>query len=227
MDYKKLRKIVKLQLGGSLGKFAVDLGKQELSALGGQMGEIGVSSMEQGVQALMQGNKGGLANLYAGAVTSAMGVTENELIGDKNFGAQSAAIDQTVHGASKALMSSGNPYAALAGVALEGANFLTKAGGQTVQGFDVNIDNSGYGNLGHMESSSSRDFGTLIGLGGLTGSKMEQKLARRNEQARIALKAASISEDQNFEQEARRNSVTNTIMQNQQALSGGIDLSNI
>lgn len=46
MDYKKLRKIVKLQLGGSLGKFAVDLGKQELSALGGQMGEIGVSSME-------------------------------------------------------------------------------------------------------------------------------------------------------------------------------------
>ena len=124
-------------------------------------------------------------------------------------------------------MSSGNPYAALAGVALEGANFLTKAGGQTVQGFDVDINNSGYGNLGHMESSSSRDFGTLIGLGGLTDSKMEQKLARRNQQARMALKAASISEDQSFEQEARRNSVTNTIMQNQQALSGGIDLSNI
>lgn len=214
-------------IAGSLGKFAVGLGKQELSALGGQMGEMGVSSMEQGMQALMQGNKDGLANLYAGAVTSAMGVTENELMGDKNFGARSAAIDQTVHGASKALMSSGNPYSALAGVALEGANFLTKAGGQTVQGFDVDINNSGYGNIGHMESSSSRDFGTLIGLGGLTDSKMAQKLAKRNEQARMALKAASISEDQSFEQEARRNSVTNTIMQNQQALSGGIDLSNI
>jgi hypothetical protein len=51
-----------------------------------------------------------------------------------------------------------------AAAALEGANFLTKAGGQTVQGFDVDIASSGYGNLGHMESSSSRDFGAMIGL---------------------------------------------------------------
>lgn len=212
-------------IAGSLGKFAVDLGKQELVALGGQMGEMGVSSMEQGMKSLMQGDKDGLANLYGGAVTAAMGVTENELMGDKNFGAKSAIIDQTVHGASKALMSSGNPYAALAGVALEGANFLTKAGGQTVQGFDVNIDSSGYGNLGHMESSSSRDFGTLIGLGGLTDSKMTQKLARRNEQARMALKAAAISEDQSFEKEARTNSIDNVLRTNQMALAGGVDLS--
>ena len=212
-------------IAGSLRKFAVDLGKQELVALGGQMGEMGVSSMEQGMQALKSGNKDGLANLYGGAVTAAMGVAENELMGDKNFGAQSAAIDQTVHGASKALMSSGNPYAALAGVALEGANFLTKAGGQTVQGFDVNIDSSGYGNLGHMESSSSRDFGSLIGLGGLTDSKMAQKLARRNEQARMALKAAAISEDQSFEKEARTNSIDNVLRTNQMALAGGVNLS--
>jgi hypothetical protein len=105
-------------------------------------------------------------------------------MGDKNFGAQSEAIDGAVHAASGALMKSGNPYAMLAGVALEGANFLTKAGGQTVQGFDVDINSSGYGQMGHMESSSSRDFGAMIGLGGIFGQdRMKDKLAKRNAQA--------------------------------------------
>ena len=110
----------------------------------------------------------------------------------------------------------------IAGAALEGANFLTKAGGQTVQGYDVDIDNSGYGNLGHMESSSSRDFLTLVGLGGLKTKSVQAKLARRNEQVRTALAAAQISEDQKFESEARMNSVENTIMNNQIALAGGL-----
>jgi hypothetical protein len=78
-------------------------------------------------------------------------------------------------------MKSGNPYAMAAAAALEGANFLTKAGGQTVQGFDVDINSSGYGDLGHMESSSSRDFGAMIGLGGLNQGKMQAKLAKRNQ----------------------------------------------
>jgi hypothetical protein len=108
-------------------------------------------------------------------------------MGDKNFGAQSEAIDGAVHAASGALMKSGNPYLMAAGAALEGANFLTKAGGQTVQGFDVDIASSGYGNLGHMESSSSRDFGAMIGLGGLNAGKMQAKLARRNEKLKQAL----------------------------------------
>jgi hypothetical protein len=123
-------------------------------------------------------------------------------------------------------MSSGNPYAMIAGAALEGANFLTKAGGQTVQGYDVNIENSGYGMLGHMESSSSRDFGAMIGLGGIFNrGAMEKKLARRNEQARMAMKAAEISEDIKFEQEARMNQVDNVLRNNQIALAGGIDTS--
>lgn len=143
-------------------------------------------------------------------------------LGNANFGAQSQAIDGAVHAASGALLKSGNPYAAIAGAALEGANFLTKAGGQTVQGYDVDIDNSGYGNLGHMESSSSRDFLTLVGLGGLKNKSVEAKLARRNEQVRNALAAAQISEDQKFESEARMNSVENTIMNNQIALAGGL-----
>ena len=165
------------------------------------------------------------AGIAAGVASDVIGVVDNALTGDKNFGAQSTAIDTGVHAASSALMKSGNPYAMIAGAALEGVNFLTKAGGQTVQGFDVNIDNSGYGNLGHMESSSSRDFGAMIGLGGLNQAKMDKKLARRNEQARMALKAAAISEDQSFEKEARTNSIDNVLRTNQMALAGGVDLS--
>lgn len=161
--------------------------------------------------------------LASKGVSAAVNMIDQATMGDKNFGAQSAAIDAGVHAASGALMQSGNPFAIAAAAALEGANFLTKAGGQTVQGFDVDINNSGYGNLGHMESSSSRDFGAMIGLGGLNSAKMDKKLAKRNEQAKMALKAAAISEDQSFEQEARTNSISNVVLQNQQALSGGID----
>ena len=94
-------------------------------------------------------------------------------MGDKNFGSQSAAIDSTVHATSSALINSGNPYAAGAGLALEAGNFLTKATGETVEGFDVDINNSGYSSdLMHQESKSSRDFLSLIGLGGLNQGKI-------------------------------------------------------
>lgn len=171
------------------------------------------------------GGSGISGGMIAQAGVGAMKAIDNLAMGDKNFGAQSQAIDSAVHGVSGALMSSGNPYAMAAGAALEGMNFLTKAGGETVQGYDVNIENSGFGTLGHMESSSSRDFGAMIGLGGLFRGNMEKKLAKRNEQARMALKAAEISEDVKFEQEARMNSVDNVLRNNQIALAGGIDTS--
>lgn len=155
----------------------------------------------------------------------ALDTLDNGLMGDKNFGAQSAAIDSAVNGASDALIKSGNPYAAAAGIALKGANFLTKAGGQTTEGYDVNIDNSGYGNLAHQDASSSRDFATVLGLGGLNSAKQDAKLARRNEQAQMAMKAANISDDIKFEQEARMNSVDDVLRQNQIALAGGLDSS--
>lgn len=153
-----------------------------------------------------------------------MKAVDNLAMGNKNFGAQSEAIDSAVHGVSSALMKSGNPYAMAAGAALEGANFLTKAGGQTVQGFDVDINSSGYGQMGHMESSSSRDFGAMIGLGGIFGQKsLQRKLQKRNQQALMAMNAANIAEDQKFEQDARMNSIQNVIMNNQIALSGGLE----
>lgn len=168
-------------------------------------------------------------NWKTGLVDTAMAgikAVDNLAMDNKNFEIQSEAIDSAVHGVSGALLKSGNPYAMAAGAALEGANFLTKAGGQTVQGFDVDINSSGYGQMGHMESSSSRDFGAMIGLGSIFGQKsLQRKLQKRNQQALMAMNASNIAEDQNFEQEARMNSIQNTIMNNQMALAGGLDTS--
>ena len=168
-------------------------------------------------------------NWKAGATQMAVAgaqAMDAALMGDKNFGAQSQAIDDAVHGVSGALMKSGNPYAMAAAAALEGANFLTKAGGQTVQGFDVDINSSGYGDMGHKASSSSRDFAAAIGLGGIFNQgKMQAKLAKRNQEAQMAMNAANIANEQSFEQEARMNSVQNTIMNNQIALAGGMSTS--
>lgn len=153
------------------------------------------------------------------AVSAASQVADDLFMSDKNFGAQSQAIDTAVHGVSGALMKSGNPYAMAVAGAMEGINFLTKAGGQTVQGFDVEINSSGYGELGHMESSSTR---SLFGLG---NKNLSAKLQKRNQQAMMAMNAANIAEEQTFEQEARMNSIQNTVMNNQIALAGGLETS--
>ena len=150
---------------------------------------------------------------------------DNTLMSDKNFGQQSEAIDNAVHGVSSALFKSKNPYAMLAGASIEGANFLTKIGGNTVQGFNTNINSSGYGNLGNYSSRSFRDFGTFAGLGGLNMNRMNQIMADRNQRAQMALNAANIANDIKFEQEARMNSTQDIMYQNQIALNGGIDTS--
>lgn len=176
---------------------------------------------KDGVDITQQVGKG-LA-IGSAAVTEGVKLVDDLTMGDKNFGAQSQAIDDAIHGVSGALMKSGNPYAMAAGAVLEGVNFLSKAGGQTVQGFDVDINSSGYGQMGHMESSSSR---TIPFLGGIVDSKkMQAKLAKRNQQAQMAMNAANIANEQAFEQEARANSIQNTIMNNQMALAGGLDTS--
>lgn len=176
--------------------------------------------------ALSNGLNGNFGTMGVDIALMGMNAIDDLAMGDKNFGAQSQAIDDAVHGVSGALAKTGNPYCILAAGALEGANFLTKAGGQTVQGFDVDINSSGYGDMGHMESSSSRDFGAMIGLGGIFGQgRLKEKLAKRNAQALMAMNAANIANEQSFEQEARANSIQNTIMNNQIALAGGLETS--
>ena len=194
--------------------------------VGGQPAADSVNMVSQVAQnPEMAGTSAGKAAMGLGVISAAGNMVDKAVMGDKNFGAQSAAIDSTVHGVSSALMKSGNPYAQAAGAALEVGNFLTKAGGQTVQGFDVNINSSGYGNMGHKESSSSRDFGAAIGLGGLNAAATQRKLKKRNEEAQMALKASNVADTIQFEQEARMNSVDDVIQQNEIALQGGIDTS--
>ena len=190
----------------------------------------GVNEMMKRVKAGEFDAKSAVGGVVSAAVSGAAQVADDLFMGDKNFGAQNEAIDQAVHGVSSTLMKSGNPYAMIAGAALEGANFLTKAGGQTVQGFDVDIESSGYGQMGHMASKSNRNFGAALGpLGAIfTGNynrKMKAQLEKRNQQALMAMEAANIANDQKFEQEARMNSVQNVITNNQIALAGSLSTS--
>ena len=203
------------KVGAQFGKAAATA----IGNLGGDTGAIGTTGVIQGIDAAMAGDAaGGAMGIVGGAVTQAVGIADNALMGDKNFSASSQAIDKGVHTVSGALMQSGNPYAMAAGVALEGLNFATKAGGRTVPGFDVDIEGSGYGTVGHMESSSGRVWDTWSGA-------TARKLAKRNEQARMALNAADISSSQSFQQEARANSIQNVLEANRAALAGGVDTS--
>lgn len=208
-----------------LGQAAYNVGGQVAAGLGGETGANAYQGAVTGIKnAIKTGDvKGGVMAGVAGAVTMATSAMDNAFMGDKNFGAQSQAIDSAVHGVSGALMKTGNPYCMAAGAIIEGVNFLDKAGGQTTPGFEVNIDNSGYSsNMTHMESKSNRSgmFNPIKSW--IQGSRgLRKQLEDRNNKVRMALDAAEISEDQKFEQEARMNSVSNTIMNNQEALAGG------
>ena len=118
-------------------------------------------------------------------------------------------------------MKSGNPYAIAAGAAIEGVNFLSKAGGSTTEGFDVNINNSGYGTLNHQDAQSNRNFFSI------NSRKIKNQLKKRNDQVMMALSAAELSNDMAFQQEARMNNIQNTIQNNQIALAGGLETSTL
>lgn len=156
---------------------------------------------------------GGASRLVAAGAD----IADQALIGDKNFSGASKMVDGAVDTVSAGLMSSGNPFAMAAGAALKVGNFISKAGGQTVEGYNANIQGTGYGaNLGSMQSESSR------GLFGINNSGLRKKLEKRNAQIKMALNAADLADDQIFQQEARANNVQNVIQNNQIALSGGL-----
>lgn len=144
---------------------------------------------------------------------AATNAVENALMGDKNFSASSNALDSVVDTAASAASKFG-PWGLLASGALKAFNFITKIGGKTVQGFDVNgVDNSGYSqDMFHQQSESGRIWDNMSG-----------KLKRRNARAKMALAALDVSNDEKYEQESRTNSVTDVLQQNQIALAGGID----
>lgn len=193
---------------GKMGKFASKLGIPGI----GENGNIGFGTIA---------NVGGMA----------IDQMDSALLGDKNFDARSQAVDTLVNGASDMLMKSGTPWGVGSAIALKGLNFISKAGGQTVQGFDVGGIGSGYdSNMGHMESKSNRAWGSFLpGIGGLTqlatNKKIQKQLTERNEQAQMALMASNITASQREEQDAKSHSVDDTIQANNIALAGGTDTS--
>lgn len=190
---------------------------------GGQMGVAGYEGMRDSItNAIETGDvAGGVVGALGGAQTIATSIADQQLLQDKNFTAGSQAADQLVHGASSALMKSGNPYAIAAGAAIEGINFLSKAGGTTTDGFDVDINNSGYGTLNHQDAQSNRNFFSI------NSKKIKNQLKKRNDQVMMALSAAELSNDMAFQQEARMNNIQNTIQNNQIALAGGLETSTL
>ena len=190
---------------------------------GGQMGIAGYEGMRDSItNAIESGDTaGGVIGALGGAQTIAASIADQQLLQGKNFSAGSQAADQLVHGASSALMKSGNPYAIAAGAAIEGINFLSKAGGSTTEGFDVNINNSGYGTLNHQDAQSNRNFFSI------NSRKIKNQLKKRNDQIMMALSAAELSNDMAFQQEARMNNIQNTIQNNQIALAGGLETSTL
>lgn len=152
-----------------------------------------------------------------GDVASAgLDAVDQATMGDKNFNAESQALDAAADGAAK-MASKFGPWGLLAAGIIKTVNFGSKALGGSVEGYDVGDLGSGYAsNLGHMEQQSGRLKDRLSG-------KTARDLKRRNEQAQLALKAKDVVDDIKFEQEARMNSVNNVIERNQIALSGGIN----
>ena len=190
---------------------------------GGQMGVAGYEGMRDSITSAIESGDvaGGVVGALGGAQTIATSIADQQLLQDKNFSAGSQAADQLVHGASSALMKSGNPFAIAAGAAIEGVNFLSKAGGSTTEGFDVDINNSGYGTLNHQDAQSNRSFFSI------NAKKIKNQLKKRNDQVMMALSAAELSNDMAFQQEARMNNIQNTIQNNQIALAGGLETSTL
>lgn len=150
-----------------------------------------------------------------GAVFNAgIDIADKATMGNKNFDTASQATDQLVNGTINALMASGDPATIGVAMAIKGANFIDKAAGKTVTGFETNIDSSGFGGINSSMGDSS--------YRGTQTRRMERMFGRRNQQAEMALAASGLSKDFSFQQEARLNSIQNTMLNNQIALSGGL-----
>ena len=168
--------------------------------------------------------KGAIKDLASGNWTAAVGnmankaldTLEDGLMGDKNFNQNSEAIDNAVRSMSKKAMKFG-PWGLLAAGILESANFIDKAAGKTVQGFEVGEVGSGFNGIEtDQESASYR---------GSQAKRMKQELAKRAESVNMALTANQINEDEQFQATARMNSIDNVLNANRMALAGGIDTS--
>lgn len=144
---------------------------------------------------------------------AALGAADQALMGDKKFNQQSQAMDDAANGLANVASQFG-PWGQAAAMAIRAANFADKAAGQTVPGYDVNIESSGFsgvnahGDTASLRLSQSRDVDKMLG--------------RQQQQVQMALAAAQLDKDNSLQQEARGASVQDIINRNQIALAGGL-----
>lgn len=144
---------------------------------------------------------------------AALGVADKALMGDKKFNEQSQAMDDAANGLANVASQFG-PWGQAAAMAIRAANFADKAAGQTVPGYDVNLESSGFSGVNsHGDTASLR----------LTQSRnVDKMLGRQQQQVQMALAAAQLDKDNSLQQEARGASVQDIINRNQIALAGGL-----
>lgn len=144
---------------------------------------------------------------------AALGVADEALMGDKKFNEQSQVMDDAANGLANVASQFG-PWGQAAAMAIRAANFADKAAGQTVPGYDVNLESSGFSGVNaHGDTASLR----------LTQSRnVDKMLGRQQQQVQMALAAAQLDQDNSLQQEARGASVQDIINRNQIALAGGL-----
>lgn len=144
---------------------------------------------------------------------AALGVADKALMGDKKFNEQGQAMDDAANGLANVASQFG-PWGQAAAMAIRAANFADKAAGQTVPGYDVNLESSGFSGVNaHGDTASLR----------LTQSRnVDKMLGRQQQQVQMALAAAQLDKDNSLQQEARGASVQDIINRNQIALAGGL-----
>ena len=154
---------------------------------------------------------GKVSNATRGAITA----VSDSLLKGKNFDVQSQSIDQVANAAAD-FASQFGPWGKVAGLAITALNEGTKMFGQNVQGYNVNVDNSGYAqSMMSQESKANRIW--------ISQREIDRQLQAKNHKLSMALHAQDISEDIKFEQTARANSIDNVIRNNQIALAGGLE----
>lgn len=211
---------------GAMGKWGQVAGAVEgMMGMGDQLASDLMTAKTQDENTTWKDTtKGAIKDLASGNWTTAVGnmankaldTLEDGLMGDKNFNQNSEAVDNAVRAMSKKAMKFG-PWGLLAAGILESANFIDKAAGKTVQGFEVGEVGSGFNGIETDQASAS--------YRGSQAKRMKQELAKRAESVNMALTANQINEDEQFQATARMNSIDNVLNANRMALAGGIDTS--
>ena len=208
------------QTFGQLGNIVDDasnMGEQLVSAIQSAKFEDSKKTWKDtSKEAIGQIASGNWWEAVGGLANKTLDTVEDELMGDKNFNNNSELIDNSVRFASKKLSKLGS-YDLLAAGILESANFVDKAVGKTVQGFEVGAVGPGFNGIETNQASQS--------FRGTQSKKMKQTLARRTEALNMALAANEITQDEQFQMTARMNSIDNVLNANRMALAGGLDTS--